>query len=76
VALSRHIFQAPTSSYKTGVVFLAYLNGHQSHFRLVAGLETGRSLVHLAELFVLADQSGLLRDPALAIERMRRVLPL
>ncbi len=76
VALSRHIFQAPTSSYKTGVVFLAYLNGHQSHFRLVAGLETGRSLVHLAELFVLADQAGLLRDPALAIERMRRVLPL
>jgi hypothetical protein len=76
MALSRHIFQAPTSSYKTGVVFLAYLNGHQSHFRLVAGLETGRSLVHLAELFVLADQAGLLRDPALAIERMRRVLPL
>ena len=76
VALSRHIFQAPTSSYKTGVVFLAYLNGHQSHFRLVAGLETGRSLVHLAELFVLADQAGLLRDPALATERMRRMLPL
>lgn len=76
VPLSRHIFQAPTSYYKTGVVFLAYLNGHQTHFHMVAGLETGRSLVHLAELFVLADQAGLLRDPAQAIERMRRVLPV
>jgi hypothetical protein len=74
VPLSRHIFQAPTYYYKTGVVFLAYLNGHQSHFRMVAGLESGRSLVHLAELFVLADKAGLLRDPELAAERMRRVL--
>jgi hypothetical protein len=74
VPLSRHIFQAPTSYYKTGVVFLAYLNGHQSHFRMVAGLESGRSLVHLAELFVLADKAGLLRDPELSVERMRRVL--
>jgi hypothetical protein len=74
VPLSRHIFQAPTYYYKTGVVFLAYLNGHQSHFRMVAGLESGRSLVHLAELFVLADKAGLLRDPEQAAERMRRVL--
>jgi hypothetical protein len=74
VPLSRHIFQAPTYYYKTGVVFLAYLNGHQSHFRMVAGLESGRSLLHLVDLFVLADKAGLLRDPELAIERMRRVL--
>src|SRR5205085_9870117 len=74
VQLSRHIFQAPTYYYKTGVVFLAYLNGHQSHFHMVAGLESARSIVHLAELFVLADKAGLLRDPELAIERMRRVL--
>ncbi len=74
VTLSRHIFQAPTYYYKTGVVFLAYLNGHQSHFRMVAGMESARSIVHLAELFVLADKAGLLRDPELAIERMRRVL--
>ena len=74
VLLSRHIFQAPTYYYKTGVVFLAYLNGHQSHFHMVAGLESARSIVHLAELFVLADKAGLLRDPELAIERMRRVL--
>ncbi len=74
VPLSRHIFQAPTYYYKTGVVFLAYLNGHQSHFRMVAGLESARSIVHLAELFVLADKAGLLRDPELATERMRRVL--
>jgi hypothetical protein len=74
VTLSRHIFQAPTYYYKTGVVFLAYLNGHQSHFRMVAGMESARSIVHLAELFVLADKAGLLRDPELAIARMRRVL--
>jgi len=74
VPLSRHIFQAPTYSYKTGVVFLAYLNGHQSHFRMVAGQESARSILHLVGLFVLADKAGLLRDPELAIERMRRVL--
>ncbi len=76
VALSRHIFRAPTRFYKTGVVFMAYLNGHQSHFRMVGGLESARSVVHLAELFVLADQAGLLRDPDLAAERMRRFLAL
>jgi hypothetical protein len=72
--LSRHVFKAPTRFYKTGVVFAAYLNGHQSHFRLVGGLESARSVVHLAELFVLADRAGILRDPELAAERMRRVL--
>jgi len=72
--LSRHIFRAPTRFYKTGVVFAAYLNGHQSHFRLVGGLESARSVVHLAELFVLADRAGILRDPELATDRMRRVL--
>jgi hypothetical protein len=76
VPLSRHIFRSPTYFYKTGVVFMAYLNGHQSHFRMVAGLESARSIVHLAELFRLADQAGLLFDPALAVERMRRVLAL
>ncbi len=74
VALSRHIFQAPTYYYKTGVVFMAYLNGHQSHFRMVSGFESARSIVHLAELFILADKAGLLVDPALAVERMRRIL--
>ena len=74
VPLSRHIFKAPTRFYKTGVVFLAYLGGHQDHFRMVGGLESARSVVHLAELFVLADQAGLLLDPDLATERMRRVL--
>ncbi|WP_037411485.1 dihydrodipicolinate synthase family protein [Candidatus Solirubrobacter pratensis] len=76
VPLSRHIFSAPTPYYKTGVVFLAFLNGHQSHFRMVGGLESGRSVLHLAELFVLADRAGLLRDPELASERMRHVLAL
>jgi hypothetical protein len=76
VPLSRHIFKAPTQYYKTGVVFLAFLNGHQSHFRMVGGLESGRNVLHLAELFVLADRAGLLRDPELASARMRHVLAL
>jgi hypothetical protein len=76
VPLARHIFRAPTFYYKTGVVFLAYLNGHQAHFRMVGGLESARSTVHLAELFVLADEAGLLRDPELAVARMRPVLAL
>ncbi len=76
VALSRHIFQAPTYYYKTGIVFLAYLNGHQNHFRMVAGHESARSVVHLSELFVLADRAGLLHDPEQATVRMRRVLAL
>jgi len=72
--LSRHVFGAPTRFYKTGVVFAAYLNGHQSHFRMVGGLESARSIAHLAEQLVLMDRAGLLRDPDLAAERMRRVL--
>jgi hypothetical protein len=76
VPLSRHIFQAPTYYYKTGVVFMAYLNSHQSHFRMVGGQESARSVVHLAELFVLADRAGLFRDPDMAAERMRRFLAL
>jgi hypothetical protein len=76
VPLSRHIFQAPTFYYKTGVVFLAYLNGHQNHFRMVGGQESARSAVHLARLFVLADEAGVLRDGELAVARMRHVLAL
>ncbi|HEY3073366.1 MAG TPA: DUF993 family protein, partial [Candidatus Limnocylindrales bacterium] len=76
VPLSRHVFGHPTFYYKTGVVFLAYLNGHQDHFRMVGGLESGRSAVHLARLFVLADRAGLLRDAALAVDRMRPVMAL
>ena len=74
VPLSRHIFKAPTRFYKTGIVFLAYLNGHQRHFRMVGGQESARSLVHLAEIFRLADQAGILLDPDLAVSRMRRIL--
>jgi hypothetical protein len=71
-----HIFARPTRFYKTGVVFLVYLNGHQDHFRMVGGLESTRSVIHLGRLFVLADQAGLLADPELATERMGRVLAL
>jgi hypothetical protein len=76
VPLARKLFEAPTFNYKTGIVFLAFLNGHQDHFRMVAGMESARSIVHLADLFVLADRAGLLRDPALAVARMRHVLAL
>jgi hypothetical protein len=74
VPLSRHIFRAPTRFYKTGVVFMAYLNGHQDHFTMVGGQESARSTLHLAGIFRLADAAGLLRDPELAVERMRAVL--
>ncbi len=74
VPLSRHIFKAPTRFYKTGVVFLAYLNGHQQHFTMIGGQESARSTLHLAEIFRLADQAGLLSDPELAANCMARVL--
>ena len=76
VPLSRLIFAAPTYFYKTGITFLAYLNGHQRHFRMVGGQEGMRSVVHLSEVFVLADRAGLLEDPELACARMRLVLAL
>ena len=72
--LSRHIFRAPTRFYKTGVVFMAYLNGLQDHFVMVGGQQSARSIVHLAELFRLADRAGLLRKPDLARNRMKTVL--
>ena len=74
VPLSRHIFGAPTRFYKTGVVFLAWLNGHQAHFAMVGGQQSARSLQHLAEVFRLADAAGLLADPALACARMKQLL--
>ncbi|HEV2551744.1 MAG TPA: dihydrodipicolinate synthase family protein [Stellaceae bacterium] len=74
VPLSRHIFRAPTRFYKTGVVFMAYLNGHQKHFTMVGGQESARSLLHLTELFRLADAAGLLADPDFAVHRMAAVL--
>ena len=76
VPLSRHIFKAPTRFYKTGIVFMAYLNGHQDHFTMVAGQESTRSTLHLAELFRLADQAGLLANPELATRRMKATLAL
>ncbi len=74
VPLSRHIFKAPTRFYKTGVVFMAYLNGLQNHCTMVGGQQSARSIVHLSELFRLADRAGLLRDPGLACARMRATL--
>jgi hypothetical protein len=76
VPLSRHIFRAPTRFYKTGVVFMAWLNGHQRHFTMLGGQQSARSLLHFADLFRLADAAGLLRDPDLAAARMRVLLAL
>lgn len=76
VPLSRHIFQAPTRFYKTGIVFLAWLNGRQDHFTMVGGQESTRSTLHLAELFRLADAAGLLRDPDLACDRMATAMAI
>jgi hypothetical protein len=76
VPLSRHIFQAPTRFYKTGIVFMAWLNGHQDHFAMVGGQESARSALHLAELFRLADKAGLLANPELATRRMKATLAL
>lgn len=70
LALSRHIFEAPTYHYKTGIAFLAWLNGLQPGFTMVAGLQSARSAVHLSTLFRLANDARVLRDPDLAIERM------
>ena len=74
VPLSRHIFRAPTRFYKTGIVLMAYLNGHQDHFTMVGGQQSARSALHLAELFRLADHAGLLADPGRACRRMAAVM--
>ncbi|MFD8599940.1 dihydrodipicolinate synthase family protein [Kitasatospora sp. NPDC059646] len=76
VPLARHLFAAPTFHYKTGIVFLAWLCGHQEHFTMVAGAQSGRSVSHLVELFRLADEAGVLGDPELAAGRMREFLAL
>ncbi|MBZ9757064.1 dihydrodipicolinate synthase family protein [Mesorhizobium sp. ESP6-5] len=71
VPLSRKIFEAPTEYYKAGIVFMAWLNGHQDHFSMVGGMQSARGIRHYADVFRLADQAGLLADPDLAISRMK-----
>ena len=71
VPLSRKIFEAPTQYYKAGVVFLAWLNGHQSHFSLPAGMQSARGILHYADIFRLADQANVLDNPELATRRMK-----
>ena len=74
VPLSRKIFEAPTQYYKAGVVFLAWLNGHQDHFLMPAGLQSSRGIVHYADIFRLADQANALAQPELAVSRMNSLL--
>jgi len=71
IALSRKIFEAPTQYYKAGVVFLAWLNGHQAHFCMAGGMQSARSISHYCEVFRLADAAGVIKDPQLAIQRMK-----
>jgi hypothetical protein len=74
VPLSREIFRAPTRFYKTGVVFLAWLNGHQNHFTMLGGQQSARSILHFARVLRLADAARVLTDPELAAARMRQLL--
>ena len=74
VDLSRELFRAPTRHYKAGVVFLAWLNGHQTHFSMAGGAQSARGVVHFARLFELADASGVLADPDMALSRMKQYL--
>nr|WP_312969608.1 dihydrodipicolinate synthase family protein [Brucella intermedia] len=74
VPLSRKIFEAPTQYYKAGVVFLAWLNGHQSHFTMPAGMQSARGILHYADIFRLADKANVLDQPELAIHRMKKLL--
>jgi len=76
VALSREIFKAPTQYYKAGIVFLAWLNGHQQHFSMAGGMQAAREISHYAEIFRLADQAGLLQNPQLATQRMKSLLTI
>jgi len=76
VPLSRHIFRAPTLYYKTGVVFLAWLNGFQRHFIMLGGAQSMRSLPYFVDCFKMADSCGLLSDPEMAILRMKKFLGL
>jgi len=75
-ALARHVFSAPTWHYKTGIAFLAWLNGHQPAFAMVGGQHAGRSLPHLSETVRLANACGALEDPSLAASRWHGLLAL
>lgn len=76
VPLSREIFKSPTQYYKAGIAFLAWINGAQSHFIMPAGFQSSREIAHYAQVFRLADQARLLRDPDLACARMEQMLAL
>lgn len=76
VPLSRKIFEAPTQYYKAGVVFLAWLNGHQNHFTMPGGMQSARGILHYADIFRLADQANVLDKPELATRRMRNLLAI
>jgi hypothetical protein len=75
VPLSRLIFEPPTSRYKVGVAFLAWLNGWQPHFAMLGGLQRQRPARHLLRVFELAAAARALTNPDLAADRMTTLLP-
>ena len=72
--LSREIFKKPTQYYKAGITFLAWLNGLQTHFSMIGGMQSSREITHYAEIFRLADNSNLLIEPDTAVSRMKALL--
>ena len=76
VPLSRKIFEQPTQFYKAGIVFLAWLNGHQTHFTMPGGMQSARGILHYADVFRLADQANVLDKPELAVARMQSLLAI
>ncbi len=73
-ALARQVFAAPTQYYKTGVAFLAWLNGHQPGFQMVGGLHSARSIPHLSEIVRLANDAFALEQPEVAARRWNNYL--
>jgi hypothetical protein len=70
VPLARHLFARPVPHYTTGIVFLAWLAGHQDQFVMLGGQQTARSLPYLRRLVRLARAAGVLPDPDLAERRL------
>lgn len=68
--LGRALFEAPTSHYKAGVAFLAWLGGLQPNRMLANHLEDARSLEHYLRVADLASRAGVFEDAALANERL------
>ena len=72
--LGRTIFEAPTSSYKVALAFLAWLNGHQENSMLINHLEQCRDQDHLLRVTRLASEAGVIVDAEGAAEKVHSIL--